>query len=43
VFVKSAATRSISWNELVPGETAQIRRIQPGEVVVRPSEVMLSR
>lgn len=43
VFVKSPVSRSISWNEMAPGESAQLRRIQPGEVVVRPSEVMLSR
>ena len=42
IFVKSDGGRTLSWNRLSPGETAQLRREVPG-AVMRREETTISR
>jgi len=43
VFLKSPAGRTITWHELAPGDSAQLKRDVPGTIAVRLEEPMLLR
>ncbi len=43
VFLKSHAGRTITWHELVPGDTAQLKRDVPRSPALHREEVLLSR
>src|SRR4029079_3534224 len=43
VFLKSQGGRTLVWHELVPGDTAQLKREVPANAVVRREEALLEK
>ena len=43
IFLKSSAGRSITWHELAPGDTAQLKRDVPNFVMLAREELQLGR